>query len=109
MLDVPWAPLTGASVITRQAWDAIPAEYHAPFLEVARQIGAANKAEIRRQDVAAIKVMQKYGLKVETVDEAARRQWADLAHGLYPVLRGPVVPADLFDQTVRIVETCKAR
>jgi len=109
MLDVPWAPLTGASVITKQAWEAIPAEYHAPFLQVAREIGAANKAEIRRQDVAAIKVMQKYGLTVETVDAATRRQWAGMARGLYPALRGPVVPEDLFDLTVRIVEGCKAR
>jgi TRAP-type C4-dicarboxylate transport system substrate-binding protein len=108
-LDVPWAPLTGATVITKEAWDAIPAEYHAPFMQAAREIGEKNKAEIRRQDRAAVKVMQKYGLTVETVDEATRQQWVAMARGIYPAIRGPVVPTDLFDLTTRTVEACKAR
>jgi len=109
MLDVPWAPLTGATVVTKEAWASIPAEYHEPFLQVAREIGAANKAEIRRQDGTAIKVMQKYGLSVVQVDEATRQQWIATSRSLYPYLRGSIVPAEVFDQATAAVEACKAR
>jgi TRAP-type C4-dicarboxylate transport system substrate-binding protein len=109
MLSVPWAPLTGATVITQDAWDAIPAEYHEPFLQAAREVGASLKDEIRRQDGAAIKVMEKYGLNVVEADEAVTQEWNDMAVSLYPYFREEIVPPDVFDLTQKTVEACRAR
>ena len=109
MLSVPWAPLTGATVITTDAWAAIPAEYHEPFLQAAREVGASLKAEIRRQDNAAIKVMQKYGLTVVQADDAVTQQWTEVATSLFPYFREEIVPAEVFDLTQRSVEACRAR
>jgi TRAP-type C4-dicarboxylate transport system substrate-binding protein len=109
MLDVPWAPLTGATVITKEAWDAIPAEYHEPFMAAAREVGASLKDEIRRQDNAAIKVMEKYGLTVVPADDALIKQWTDRAVGLYPYFREEIVPPEVFDLTQTTVEACRAR
>ncbi len=109
MLSVPWAPLTGATVITTDAWDAIPAEYHEPFLAAAREVGASLKEEIRRQDGAAIKVMEKYGLTVVQADEAVTKQWTDKAISLYPFFREEIIPAEVFDLTQKSVEACRAQ
>jgi len=109
MLRVPWAPLTGATVITKDAWEAIPAEYHAPFLAASREVGASLQSEIRRQDGAAIKVMEKYGLTVVEADDAIIQQWTDQAVSVYPHFRGEIVPEDVFDLAQTTVEACRAR
>lgn len=109
MLQVPWAPLTGATVVTKDAWEAIPAEYHEPFLQAAREVGASLKDEIRRQDQAAIKVMQKYGLTVVEADEAVTEQWNAKATSLYPYFRTEIVPPEVFDMTKASVEACRAQ
>lgn len=104
MLDVPWAPLVGATVITESAWDSIPAQYHEPFLVAAKEIGDSLKDEIRRQDTKAIEVMKRYGLQVIEVDEATKKAWVDLSLSIYPIMRGTIVPEDVFDKTVKAVE-----
>lgn len=108
MLDVPWAPLTAATLITRETWDTIPAEFHAPFMESARRNGAEIKAEIRRQDAKAVTVMQKYGLVVHTVDETTMQRWVKLAESAYPVFRTKMVPPDVFDRAKALVEEYRA-
>ncbi len=109
MLNVPWAPLTGATIMTKDAWDAIPAEYHEPFLQAAREVGASLKDEIRRQDNAAIRVMQKYGLTVVEADAATQLQWMKKGVSLYPYFRSDIVPPEVFDLATASVEACRAR
>ncbi len=108
MLDVPWAPLVGATVITTDMWNQIPAEFHEPFLEVAREIGEDLKVEIRRQDRKAITVMEKYGLTVVEVDEATTQRWREVARSVYPTVRTEMVPTDIFDRCVGLVEEYRA-
>jgi len=109
MLDVPWAPLVGATLITQEMWDAIPAEYHAPFVQAAHEVGEELKTEIRRQDSKAITVMQKYGLNVVQVDTATSERWRQQAEGIYPRIREDIVPADVFDRTLELVREYRAR
>ena len=42
--------------------------------------------------------MQKNGLVVQPVTPAIRAAWQEVATQLYPRIRGPIVPADIFDQ-----------
>ncbi len=104
MLDVPWAPLVGGTVITRAMWDQIPAELHAPLLQAARELGEGLKNDVRSQDRKAVPVMQKYGLQVVQVDAATQAQWETRARSLYPYIRAKVVPTDIFDMTQASVE-----
>ena len=104
MLDVPWAPLVGATVITQDMWDRIPAEYHEPFMKAAREIGAGLQDDIRRQDAKAVTVMEKYGLNVVRVDAATQAEWQAAAEGVYPIMRGGVVPEATFDRCQALVE-----
>jgi len=108
MLDVPWAPLVGATVISNDIWDQIPAQYHEEFMAAAREIGTGLRDEIRRQDAKAITVMKKYGLNVVEPDAATRRQWKTAAERTYPIMRGKVVPEDVFDRCKSLVEEYRA-
>jgi TRAP-type C4-dicarboxylate transport system substrate-binding protein len=108
MLDVPWAPLMGATIITNEAWDAIPAEHHEILLEISRRNGEETEEEIRRQDKKAIEVMKRYGLTVNEVDDQTRAEWEQVAKSIYPVVREKVVSPEIFDQVQGLVEEYRA-
>jgi TRAP-type transport system periplasmic protein len=104
MLDVPWAPLVGATVITQQAWDSIPEEHRAECMKAARDIGAEMGATIRKQDEKAVPVMEKYGLTVVRVDPKTRAEWEKLGESTWAVVRGKIVPEATFDRVKALVD-----
>ena len=109
MLDVPWAPLVGATVITQAAWDSIPAEHHAACKKAAREIGADMAATIRKQDEKAVPVMEKYGLAVTRVAPATRTAWEALGESTWSVVRGKMVPEATFDRVKALVDEYRAQ
>jgi len=107
MLDLPWAPLSGATVIRKDAWEKIPADLRPKLLEISREYTKRINAEVRRMDADALATMKKQGLEVVTpVDEPAFRKAAINTWG---VIRGKVVPAEAFDEVKRVVEEGKAK
>jgi TRAP-type C4-dicarboxylate transport system substrate-binding protein len=102
MTDLQWAPLVGATVISRAAWERIPADLRPALLAAARDAAAARREEIRRLDREVVAEMQKYGLRVVPVPADARAEWQASAEGVYPVLRGKLVPPEIFDAAVRL-------
>lgn len=97
MADLRWAPLTGATVIDRKAWQSIPENLRPKILEESRNAGKHLRDEIRRLNDEAVKVMVKNGLKVSHVPPDVRAEWAKLVEDVYPQIRGKIVPADMFD------------
>ena len=104
MLDMQWAPLMGATLVTKDVWEKIPEKFHKPFKEAARQAGEGIKEDIRRQDKKAIEVMKQYGLKVVEIDAATHAAWLALAESIYPTVRTEMVPPEVFDATKAHVE-----
>ena len=102
MTDVKWTPLLGGTVISKVAWDSLPADQKPALLAAARTQGGTLRDEIRQLDRDAVAAMQKRGLKVVAVDEAAERAWQAEAEKSYPKLRGRYCPADIFDTVVRL-------
>lgn len=103
MLEVPWAPLMGATVISKDAWDKIPEKYHADFMKAARDVGDEVRGEIRRQDVKAVAVMKKFGLTVHSVDAATRAKWEALGEEAADAWASEVVPAEIYAEVKRLV------
>ncbi|MGH7409000.1 MAG: hypothetical protein ACREKF_13465, partial [Candidatus Methylomirabilales bacterium] len=91
-----------ATVIGRGAWERIPADLRPVLLAAAREAAAARREEIRRLDREVVAEMQKYGLRVVPVPPEARAQWQATAEGVYPVIRGKLVPPEYFDSAVRL-------
>lgn len=102
MLDIPFAPLVGATIISKDVWDKIPAPVQKQMLQSARTAGVALRDEIRKSEASALPLMQQFGLNVVHADPKAVAEWRQLAEGIWPKLRGPVVPADLFDQVKKL-------
>ena len=100
MADLRYAPLTGATVIERRAWEKIPPDLRPKLLEASRRAGLRLRSEIRRLNQEALGVMVKNGLKVHKVAPEVQAQWRKMVEDVYPQVRGKIMPAEAFD-TVR--------
>jgi len=99
MLDVKFAPLSGATLVSKQTWDQIPAGVRPQLLSIAHDSGAEIRQEVRRLEDNSIGMMQTLGLNVVHADANASNQWRALIEGkLWPALRGGAMPAPLFNQ-----------
>lgn len=103
MLDIKWSPLVGAFVVRREAWEKIPAEVRTKLMTAATQAGQEITATAHRESDESVAAMQKRGLKVTTATPEIQKEWTTLAEGLYPKIRGQMVPADVFDETMKLL------
>ena len=108
MLDLPWAPLVGAVVVTRKAWDSMSPAGQKALRDAAETAGKELRAMGRRDDEAAVQAMQKRGLKVQAVTPEIEAEWRKLADQLYPMVRGRLVPAENFDEVQRLLRDYRA-
>jgi TRAP-type C4-dicarboxylate transport system substrate-binding protein len=104
MLELPWVPLVGATVITKKAWNAIPPEDHEAFRRAALEAGKQMQARGRQESLEAIEAMKKRGLQVHPVSPALMDEWQRFCEAVYPRMRGSMVPADMFDQVLRLLK-----
>lgn len=100
MTDVPWAPMIGATIVSKKTWDQIPADLQPKFLEIARKSGEDLKREVRKLDGDAITIMKKNGLQV--VPPANMAEWQAFAQSFHPLMRGTMVSADALDQVLAL-------
>jgi len=103
MLDVKWASLVGATVITKKAWDKIPADLHAAVLKSAAEAGKQMQAQSRTEASQALEAMKKRGLTVHTVTPELEKEWREFAEGVYPKMRGTMVPTAMFDEVTQLL------
>lgn len=109
MVAVRWTPLNGATIISKEAWEKIPAELRPELAKIALEEGEAVKAEVRALGDKSIQAMKDRGLNVVPTSDALEAQWRKAAEMAYPVIREKVVPADLFDEVKRLTEEYRAK
>lgn len=103
MLDLNWAPLVGAMVVRKETWDKIPAAIREKLMKSAAAAGSEVKAAGRKEMTDSVAAMEKRGLKVTPVTPELEAEWRRVAETVYPKIRGSLVPADVFDETLRIL------
>lgn len=104
MLDIRYTPLVAAIVVSEQAWSKISEENQAVMMEIARRHGRDMTLAGREENEEAIKVMQdKWGLKVRESDDAVTEAWEKASEEAYSLIRDNTVPADIFDEVVRLL------
>jgi len=107
MLDLPWAVLTGATIIRKDAWEKIPADLRPKLMEISREYTKKINTEVRRMDEEALQTMKTQGLElVKPSDPPAFREAAMKTWG---VIRGKVVPADVFDDVKKYADEGRAK
>ncbi|HWH72510.1 MAG TPA: TRAP transporter substrate-binding protein DctP [Candidatus Sulfotelmatobacter sp.] len=104
MLELNWAPLVGAAVVQKKAWDKVPAELRKALLEIADETGRQVKAAGRAESDAAVAAMVKRGLIVNKVTPEVDAEWRAVIDPLKDRIRGKIVPADMFDQAQRSLQ-----
>jgi TRAP-type C4-dicarboxylate transport system substrate-binding protein len=108
MLDLAWAPLVGATVVTKKTWDAIPLAGREALRQAAAETGKLMTADGRRESVESVEAMRKRGLKVHPVTPEVEAEWRREVEATYPKIRGPIVPADIFDEVIRQLKGYRA-
>ncbi len=108
MMEVNWAPLVGGIVITKKAWDALPAEAKPVLTQAATDAAAELQAKSRKESDEAVVAMQKRGLTVHKVTAETEKQWAELGDRIMPRVRGKMVPADIYDEVQRLLKEYRA-
>jgi TRAP-type C4-dicarboxylate transport system substrate-binding protein len=109
MTDVKWAPLIGATVISRKTWGSLPESERAQMFQAARESGEGLRGGIRKMSDDAIATMQKHKLTVVHADASVVSEWRKEAEAIYPKLRGHTVPADLFDEVRKLRDEFRGR
>lgn len=103
MMNLKWAPLTAAVVVSKKTWDQIPDDVKPALEAAAKRAGDAAKAEIRRMEAEAITAMEGYGLKVNPVAPAVAAEWQAEIQKTYPKLLGKSVPKEIYERAAAIL------
>jgi len=101
MIDMPWAPLIGATIISKRTWEKIPEAIRPELKAVARDIGSRLRHDAHVMEQEAIREMQKRGLVVVKPDAGQLRRWQKIIKSAYPKLREKTVPAEWFDAALQ--------
>ncbi|MFZ2640954.1 MAG: TRAP transporter substrate-binding protein DctP [Verrucomicrobiia bacterium] len=109
MTDVRWAPLVGATILDKRAWERIPADARDAIKAAARKAGEKIQTDVRKGALEAVNAMKEHKLNVVPVAADALAAWRSAAEGVYPKLVGPFVPADMFDEAKKLVEEFRAK
>ncbi|UCV23427.1 TRAP transporter substrate-binding protein [Ferribacterium limneticum] len=108
MLDMNWAPVVGALIITKKAWDELTPEGQVIVREAGAKAGVQLRAKARQEVDEAVEAMKKRGLTVNKPNAEQMKEWNALADGLYPRIRGKLVPAEQFDEVVGLLKAFRA-
>ena len=109
MLELNWAPLVGALVFNKRTWDSFGPEVQTALREGARQFGPRFQERGRVEGDESVAAMRQRGLTVHPVTPAIEAEWRAIAESLYPRIRGSMVPADMFDEVVRLLREYRSR
>lgn len=108
MLQLKWAPLVGAFAVNKKSWDALPEELRARYRTSARGAGKVIQKFGRKESEGSVVAMKSRGLKVQAVDAALEEEWRKAAREAWPIIRGDLVPAAIFDEVEKVLADFRA-
>ena len=108
MLEINWAPIVGALVVTQKAWDDMTPAGQQALKAAGEKAGAQIRNKARQEVEEAVEAMKKRGLVVNKPTAEQQREWNDLAEKLYPRIRGNLVPAETFDEVFKHLKAFRA-
>ena len=109
MMDLNYAPLVGACVVSRKVWETIPEETRKALLALSRGIGREMRSAGRRESGEAEAAMVKRGLEVVHLTAPEVEQWRSMSEGLYPKIRDKMIPSPVFDRAMEALREFRAR
>jgi hypothetical protein len=108
MLEINWAPVVGALVITKKAWDEMSPATQETVRVAGEKAGDQLRIKARLEVEEAVDAMKKRGLIVNKPTAEQMKEWNNLALSLYPKIRGTMVPAETFDEVFKHLNAFRA-
>ena len=108
MLEINWAPIVGALVVTKKSWDGMSPAAQAAVRAASDKAGVQIRAKARQEVEEAVDAMKKRGLTVNRPTPEQMREWNEFAEKLYPRIRGTMVPAETFDEVLSHLKDFRA-
>ena len=108
MLEINWAPVVGALVVTQKAWDDMSPAGRQALRTVGEKAGVQIRNKARQEVEEAVEAMRKRGLVVNKPNPDQLREWQELADKLYPRIRGHLVPVETFDEVLQHLKAYRA-
>ena len=108
MTDLNWAVLLGGIVVSKAAWEKVPAELRPSLRSAAQEAAKKLREETRTEANTDVEAMAKRGLTVVHVDATAEAAWRKTVEAAYPRVRGGYVPAEVFDAALRLRDEYRA-
>jgi TRAP-type C4-dicarboxylate transport system substrate-binding protein len=108
MLEINWAPIVGALVVTRKAWDDMSPAAQDTMRAAGDKAGQQLRLKARQEVDEAVAAMQKRGMQVHRPTPPQMAEWNALAETLYPRIRGTMVPAETFDEVFSLLKAYRA-
>ncbi len=105
MLEINWAPIVGALVISKKSWDEMSPETQKVLRASSDKSGQVIRNQARKEVDEAVEAMKKRGLKVNKPNAEQLKEWQTLSESLYPRIRGKMVPAETFDEVFAHLKT----
>jgi TRAP-type C4-dicarboxylate transport system substrate-binding protein len=108
MLNLNWAPIVGALVMSKATWDAMRQEARDALSAAAVKAAAEIRSKARADVDASVATMRTRGLKVTDLTPALEEEWRRFAESVYPRIRGTLVAPETFDEVSRLLKDYRA-
>ena len=109
MTDINYAPLVGATVISKKVWDKFTPEQKVEFKKAADIAGEKIRAKSRSEADESVEAMVKRGLIVHQLTPEQHGEWEKfMTDNVYPVIRGKIVPEKKFDEVMQLLKDYRA-
>lgn len=108
MLELNWAPIVGALVIAKPAWESMSPAGRETLQAAALKAAADIRAKARADVNDSVATMVGRGLKVTRLTPELEQEWRQFAEGIYPKIRGKLVEEKTYDEVVRLLREFRA-
>lgn len=105
MIEMPWAPMMGAIIVSKRAWEKVPEKLRPKLKAIAEEKSLRLDLEMQRLESQAISEMQKRGLTVVKPDVQQNEQWQSLTKNAYPKFKSRNnIPDNWFETALAITK-----
>ena len=105
MIDMPWAPMLGAIIVSKRAWQKVPEPLRPQLKSIAQQKSLRLDLEMQRLETQAISEMQKRGLTLIKPDTQQFKKWQSLTKTAFPEFKSKNnIPDEWFETALTMTE-----
>ncbi len=105
MIDMPWAPMLGAIIVSKRAWQKVPEPLRPQLKSIAEDKSLRLDLEMQRLETQAISEMQKRGLTLIKPDAQQFKQWQSLTKTAFPEFKSKNnIPDEWFETALTMTE-----